>query len=269
MTAEGHALAWVDPGRAKRLLDFDAVFVRDAADLAFAPELNNERSRTDALAEVTRVLATEGALTAWRDEMYAVATSLHGAPLFRLERAAARYFGIVTYAAHVNGLIQRDGELFMWIARRSMAKAIDPGQLDNLVGGGIRAGTTVNETMRREAWEEAGIDDAVSANAYAVNAVRICRGRPDGLQREVVHVFDLVLPMDFTPRGVDGEAVEHRLVPTAEAARLIALEDGPDVVTADASLVIMDCLMRHGCLDPDSAHYLMLAAVRWPSLSIC
>jgi len=34
---------------------------------------------------------------------------------------------------------------------------IDPGMLDNLVGGGIAAGATVIDTVVREAWEEAGI----------------------------------------------------------------------------------------------------------------
>jgi hypothetical protein len=37
-----------------------------------------------------------------------------------------------------------------------------------------------------------------------------------------------------------------------EAARLIALSVGHDVVTADASLVIVDFLLRHGAIDPAS-----------------
>ena len=43
----------------------------------------------------------------------------------------------------------------MWIARRSPAKAIDPGMLDNLVGGGVAAGQTITTTLIKEAWEEA------------------------------------------------------------------------------------------------------------------
>ncbi len=51
-----------------------------------------------------------------------------------------------------------------------------------------------------------------------------------------------------SPANQDGEAVDHRLVSLAEAARLAAQSDGPDVVTADASLVILDCLLRQGAI---------------------
>jgi hypothetical protein len=44
--------------------------------------------------------------------------------------------------------------------------------------------------------------------------------------------------------GPGWEAVEHRLVSLLDAARLIANEEGPDGVTADASLVVLDFLLR-------------------------
>jgi 8-oxo-dGTP pyrophosphatase MutT (NUDIX family) len=180
-----------------------------------------------------------------------------------IERAAARYFGIVTHAAHVNGLVAHHGELGMWLARRSATKAIDPGQLDTLVGGGVRAGTTVAETVRREAWEEAGITSSVAARAQPVGVLRICRAQPDGLQREIIHAHDLRLPGDYTPSGHDGEVVAHRLVTATEAATVITNESGDDLVTADASLVILDCLFRHGLIAPDATSCVALAGLRW------
>jgi len=51
-------------------------------------------------------------------------------------------------------------------------------------------------------------------------------------------------------------------VPLAEAARLIALERGPDVVTADASLVVLDCLLRLGAGPADAARLTALASLR-------
>jgi hypothetical protein len=62
----------------------------------------------------------------------------------------------------------------------------------------------------------------------------------------------------------DGEVVEHRLVPLPEAARLISLDHGPDVVTADASLVVLDYLIRHGHVDPDAPAFAPLEALRHP-----
>ncbi len=217
-----------------------------------------------ALERVTRALAADGLLTAWRDERYAVAPAFEAPPWFELERAAARFFGIHTYAAHVNGLVRRDGEIAMWIARRSPTKSIDPDRLDNLVAGGIAAGQSVAATVVKEAWEEAGIAAAVAAGAQRAGTVHICREQPDGLQRETIFVHDLWLPADFVPAGQDGEVAGHRLVPLSEVATLIANDDGPDVVTADAALVMLDCLLRHGAIAPDAPDYGALAALRQP-----
>ena len=87
---------------------------------------------------------------------------------------------------------------------------------------------------------------------------------PDGLEREVIYVHDLDLAAEFTPTCMDGEVVQHRLVSLPELAELIAQDSGVDVVTADASLVILDFLLRRGLLAPDSASYLPLVALRWP-----
>ena len=264
---DSHVIGWLDEPRATRLARFDDVFVCTSDGLHLARRLQDEATRTRALEDVTRALADEGQLSAWRDEAYAIAGAFGDAPLCRIERAAARYFGIITFAAHLNGLVDGDPTR-MWIARRSATKAIDPGQLDNLVGGGIRAGTSVIDTLVREAWEEAGIPETLARQSAPAGIVRICRTQPEGLQREIVFVHDLSVPHDYAPRCMDGEAVEHRLVSLAEAARLIAQHEGEDVVTADASLVVLDCLIRLGFISPDSPHFLPLAQLRWPPLDL-
>ena len=169
-----------------------------------------------------------------------------------LERAAARYFGVHTWAAHINGVVRGSTATTMWLARRSADKAINPGKLDNLVGGGIAAGASVAETLVKEAWEEAGIPREVATRAVAAGTVHIWREQPDGLQSETIYVHDLWLPGNFVPANQDGEASDHRLVSLPEAARLIGLADGLDEVTADASLVVLDFLLRHRAIPPAS-----------------
>jgi 8-oxo-dGTP pyrophosphatase MutT (NUDIX family) len=252
LRVDGHAAGWVNARRAARLAAFDDVFrVNDDA-INFVPSLSKAAARTEALDNVARTLAAEGALTAWRNEHYAVVPEFGAPPWFLLERAAARYFGIHTYAAHVNGLVDEGGPILMWFARRSETKPIDPGMLDNLVGGGIAAGHGIAETVAKESWEEAGIDAAVASHARRTGIVDVCRARPDGLQRETVFIHDLTLPRDFAPAGQDGEVVGHRLVDLEGAARLIANDEGADVVTLDASLVVLDCLMRQGAIAADA-----------------
>ena len=242
---DGRIVGELDPPRALALVRFPDVFVVGAGEVRFALHLNDAASRTAAAASVARALADEGRLSPWRDERYAVGSQPDGAPLFLLERAAARYFGIRTFAAHVNGTARRNGGTAIWIARRSTRKAIDPGLLDNLVGGGIAAGATVAETVVKEAWEEAGLPPRITHSARPVGALEIRRAQPDGLQLETIFVHDLDLPNDTIPTNQDSEVAEFRLVSPDEAAQLAANESGPDVVTADASLVIADWLMRH------------------------
>jgi 8-oxo-dGTP pyrophosphatase MutT (NUDIX family) len=261
-------VGWLDDARADTLAGFRGIFDVETARITFKSGLVDCSSRTAALEEVTRALSAESHLSAWRDERYAVANRFEGEPIFLIERAAARFFGIKTYAAHVNGVVAGQDGVRMWIARRSALKAIDPGMLDNLVGGGIAAGATVRSTLVKEAWEEAGIPADVAAKSQFAGDVRICRGQPDGLQRETIFVHDLWLVPDFLPDNQDGEAVEHRLVDLPQAAALIAHQQGPDAVTADASLVILDFLLRRGALDADAAALAALDVLRVPMLGL-
>ena len=254
-------LGLVDDERAARLARF-AHFRADEHAVTLDARLDTCEARSAALADVALALRAEGALPAWRDEAYDVAAAFAGPPVFRIERGAARYLGVITYAAHLNGTVGSGKETKMWFARRSATKAVDPGLLDNLVGGGIAAGMRVDATLFKEAWEEAGVAQALARRARPAGVVHVCRAMFDGLQRETVFVHDLELPAGFAPANQDGEAVEHRLVDLGEAARLIAQARGPDQVTLDASVVVLDYLIRRGEIAPDDPGFATLEAMR-------
>lgn len=260
---EGRTVGWITPERAQWLARFPALFTRSERGVECAPRLRTPEARSAALAEVALALAAQGALTAWRDERYAVAVDAAAPPLFEIERAAARYFGIHTFAAHGNGLVPVNGGWQMWLARRSPTKAIDPGLLDNLVGGGVASGATIAGTMIKEAWEEAGISEELTRHAPCAGAVEICRDRPDGLQRETIYVHDLWLRADFLPANQDGEAFGHRLCSPEAILAVLAT----DAITGDASLVIVDFLLRHGHVAPDDPSRRVLQALRHAPVS--
>jgi 8-oxo-dGTP pyrophosphatase MutT (NUDIX family) len=257
----GITVGRVDDERAARLARFDAFHLERAA-IALDARLATCEARSAAMAAVTQMLRAEGALPAWRDELFAVTPAFGLPPLLLIERGAARYFGVRTWAAHVNGIVRRDGATMMWLARRSPAKAVDAGLLDNLVGGGIAAGLSVADTVIKEAWEEAGLDSWLAQRARSAGAVHVHRTLIDGLQRETVFVHDLALPADWVPASQDGEAVDHRLIDLAEAARTIANTGERDEVSVDASLVVLDFLMRHGEIAPDQPGFEVLEALR-------
>jgi 8-oxo-dGTP pyrophosphatase MutT (NUDIX family) len=214
------------------------------------------------MADVAATLRAEGALPGWRDELYRVAPAFGAQAVLHIERGAARYFGVRTWAAHVNGIVRSARSMSMWLARRSPTKATDPGMLDNLVGGGISAGLSVESTVIKESWEEAGIGDALAATARRTGIVHVMRALPDGLQRETVFAHDLDLPADFRPVNQDGEVTGYRLVDVDDAARAIAIDSGPDEVTVDASVVVLDFLLRHGRFGSGEPIFAALAALR-------
>ena len=257
---ENHVVGWIIPERVRRLCAWRELFRRTSRGVELSAELDTAASRTSALAGVARTLAQEGELTRWRDERYGVSPCAGAPALLQLERAAARYFGIHTFAAHANGLVGDDGRWRMWLARRSPTKPIDPGLLDNLVGGGIAADSDATATLVKEAFEEAGIPPELARCARSVGHVDISRDQPDGLQQETIHVYDLWLPADFTPQNQDGEATEHRLCEPDAVLSILETND----VTADASLVTVDFLLRHRAIAVDDPSYESLSALRHP-----
>ena len=247
----GQIVGWMRPAFAQVLRKWPWVFEGDQAGaIRLRDDLADALSRSRTLAPIVRELAQRGIIGGWRDELYPVRSGLDaaGTPLLHLERAAARPFGITSYAVHVNGIVEPGSGRStpsLWIGRRSMAKAIDPGMLDNMIGGGVPAGLSVGETLVKEAWEEAGLDATQVAAVTAGRHLRIRREVPEGLQSEVIFVHDLVLPPKVVPRNQDGEVGEFTLLSSTVAIDL--LRNGGRM-TADASLVTLDFLDRRGLL---------------------
>lgn len=210
------------------------------------------RGELDALfAEVNRALHAQGLIRAWRDEPFALLDPATGEALARIERAACRFWGMLTLGAHATGYVRDAAGAIagLWIAERSPHKATDPGLFDNLVGGGVAAGQTPAAALVREGFEEAGLTPAQMASAQAASVLRLHRDIPDGLQHEWLHSFDLELPAGLEPRNQDGEVAGFRLLPVREAAALAA----GNTMTVDAALVTIDFLLRHDLVHDEAA----------------
>ncbi len=236
LLCDDNRVGWLRKAYAQRLAEWPEIFKRDARGVRLAEALDDPATRTAEIGRVVAQLHAEGTIGGWRDELYAVTTAFDAPPLFHIERAAARFFGTMTYAAHANGYC--GGE--MWIARRAATKPIDPGMLDNLVGGGMCAGVDPLATIVREAWEEAGVAEAIARKALAAGSFDVLREVPEGVQAETIFVFDLELPHDFVPRNQDGEVAEFRRVAFEKVKQLA---DGRSM-TLDASLVAWNFLER-------------------------
>ncbi len=255
-----HVVGWLRPSFADLLRRWPHVFEVGDAFVTLRVRPETPVARTAALAEVTRELARDGVIRGWRDEQASVSAHYAAPELLRIERAASRHFGIVAYAAHLNGFRREGGTTQAWIARRSASRPVDPGRLDNLVGGRIAAGFTVDETLRKEAWEEAGIPPALLAGLNCTGAIRVEYSVPEGLHREILFVHDLWLPDDFKPVNQDGESEDIRNLALEEVVQDLLAGD----FTLDAGAVMVDGLLRQGAIPPEDPQYLDLLRLLKP-----
>jgi hypothetical protein len=256
----GQRVGWVGDALADRLCGFPRTFAVDARSVRLADALTSFDRRTGAVAEVIHRLRDEGWFPGWRAEVFPVGTSFDAPPLLQIERAAARHFGIRCYCVQLNGLVEGDGELQMWIARRALTKPIGPGKLDQIVGGGVPAGLGLRACLVKECAEEASIPAALAAQARPVGAVAYLRQEGDITDDEVMFNYDLALPPGFTPVNADGEVAGFELWP---ASRVKAVLSDTDDVIFDVALCLIDCLIRHGLVGPADPHYIDIAEGLW------
>src|SRR5687767_11931613 len=103
----GARAGWIRRDRAPLLRRWPDILEIGQTSVRLGAALASESARTAALAKVTRALANDGAINGWRDETYAVRIRPHDAPLFHIERAAMRLFGLTSVATHLNGYVRK------------------------------------------------------------------------------------------------------------------------------------------------------------------
>jgi 8-oxo-dGTP pyrophosphatase MutT (NUDIX family) len=180
--------------------------------------------------------------------------SAHG--LAVLDRGAVPAFGVIGAGVHLNGIVRRADGPYLWIAKRSATKKLDPGKYDNLVGGGVSAGLSPTETLAKEAAEEAAIPAALISEATLLTQIDYAMERPEGLRRDRLYCFDLVVPESFTPRAADGEVESFALW---SAERILQLMLAGDEFKFNVNLVLIDWLIREQFFAPDAARRLRSA----------
>ena len=237
------------------LARYDKVFSvkRDRARLVVDGSCDKVSRSVD---DVVEALVAERRVPKWRNETFDVAPRWGEKPIFRLDRGAVPFFGVRAYGVHLNGY-RRDGDGYsLWIGRRASNKQVAPDRLDNIVAGGIGNGYGAAATLAKEAEEEAAIPAALIARAVAAGALTYRMETKLGIRDDVMFVYDLEVPDDFTPTNGDGEIAGFELMPlTAVLERIRTTSD----FKFNVNLVILDFAVRHGVLRPDDPEYLDIA----------
>lgn len=113
----------------------------------------NTNDLTQSLEIVAGSLRQSGLVPGWRNEQQLLLDP-QGKVLGQAERALFKTLGFKSRAVHVH--VQSHQGL-IWTGVRAQSKHENPGMLDNLAAGGISAAETVERTLWRELYEEAGL----------------------------------------------------------------------------------------------------------------
>lgn len=241
-------VGWVSPDLAQALTFRPRDFHFDRDGVALAARLRSPGMRSEALSEVLPALATGGFLRIRREAFDVRATST-GPALAALDRGALPAFGVMSQGVHVNGLVRRADGLHVWVGLRAQDKAVAPGQLDNIVAGGIPAGLTPQECLVKEAAEEASLPPELAIAARRAGRVSYVMANAEGLRRDVLHCYDLDIPEGVRPIPNDDEVERFELWP---ATRLLEAVREGDGIKFNVNLVLIDLFLREGLVaDPD------------------
>ena len=121
------------------------------------------------------------------------------------------------------------------------------------MAGGQPADLGLYENLLKECEEEAGISGKLAARAVSAGFVSYVMDTPRGFRPDVVYVYDLELPGHFTPQNSDGEVDEFYLWPVH---RVMEVVRNSNSFKLNCALVVIDFLIRHGCIDPEDPEYL-------------
>jgi 8-oxo-dGTP pyrophosphatase MutT (NUDIX family) len=253
--AGGHRVGWLRRDNAEVLARHHDVFAIDH-DSARLLATGGADTVSRAVDEVVEALVAERLVPKWRNETFDVAPRWGEPPIFRLDRGAVPFFGVRAYGVHLNGY-RRDGDRYsLWIGKRASNKQVAPGKLDNMVAGGIGNGYGAAATLAKEAEEEAAIPAALIARAVPAGGLTYRMETKPGIRDDVMFVYDLEVPDDFTPTNGDGEIAGFELMPLSLILERIRTTND---FKFNVNLVILDFAVRHGVLRPDDPEYLDVA----------
>lgn len=221
-----------------------------------AIHLNNKYGSCEERTEIMKVFLNglreaghlNRALKGWRNETYNIRHSMSEPVLFRMERSAAGPFGVTTYGCHINGYTYKNGEMMMWVAKRSPTKQTYPNLLDQFVAGGLSSGLGFRECAEKECQEEASVPEKYLKNLKSTGTVSYVHEDERGVHPEVEFIYDLKLPEDFEPINTDGEVQEFKLYPVTQLQEMIVL----DSFKPNSAAIVLDFLIRHNIINPDN-----------------
>lgn len=189
------------------------------------------------LEDVREALWSEGLIVMHRNEEMDVVYNYDDEPVATIDRSALRILGLWATKVHVNGIVttQEGCDAQIWLSQRSDVANAAPGHWDTLVAGGKASKVSTFETAVKEGWEEAGIAEIIMSNIVQRESIPSIYFSPQGMHRELLVSYDLVLPTDYEPVCNDGEVQDFKRV----NARELKTSDGKSMPLKFSSQLVL------------------------------
>lgn len=187
------------------------------------------------LATLAQMLHEGKLITQWRNELLDVVPLDFSHAVTKAERGIFRFLGLSTTCVHA---LATDDDGRFWIARRSPNKQVAPGLWDTLSGGLTSAGESLQETLARETFEEAGLKPDQYSQIASPTTFLVTRPVRDGWMRERTVVFRVKLKSHAVPTNRDGEVAGFEAVKKSELLDRI----DQNLFTLDAALAFLYAL---------------------------
>ena len=218
----------------------NGLFVDNGARLELKGCCEQMSGLTATLEKVRDALWSEGLIVEHRNEVMDVLYHCNAEPIATIDRSALRILGLWATKVHVNGVIKtsENSNAEIWLSQRSDTANAAPGHWDTLVAGGKASNISALETAVKEGWEEAGITTELMSDLMQRGRTPCIYFSPQGMHRELLVSYDLVLPCDFEPICNDDEVQDFRRVD----ARTLTPSDGKTLpIKFSSKMVLTSC----------------------------
>ena len=234
-------------------LCLESVFKLKDGKLYFKDEYKDFNSRSKALDILANKLIEVNIISGLRDEKYALLNNFYSKPYALLDRSISTFISSLSFGQHLNGVVEKDDALYMWIGVRAKDKGYCGGMLDHLVAGGLPWGISLKENLAKECYEEAGISKELANKARATSIISYRYEYELGGKEDIIFCYDLKLSEDFKPVCTDGEVEEFILMPIEKVANIVKNQWR---FKPNCDLVIIDFLVRWGYITPEDRDYI-------------
>jgi isopentenyldiphosphate isomerase len=254
----GQVYGWLRPSFIEHLRQFDQLFAFSASQVVLSNPAFQGEALTAELTDVVNTLYEQGVLPHKpMNEPYPLTAGERDEAIAEIDRVAASHFGLRSFGQHLNGYVNYNGRLLLWVGKRARDRAIFPGAWDNMVAGGLPQGISLEENLIKECQEEAGMSAALAQQATYVGSIAYNRVNANGFRPDVLYCYDIELPATFIPQNTDGEVESFHLMPVEDVLQIVR---DTDDFKLNCNLVIIDFALRHRLISEDDPDYRALLA---------